>query len=142
MAQRLVFEVEVVSDSVDGVSARPENSREVGVGNVAVFDRRPINKASEKRIVPAVLLPRLGDGDGLLFHNRLSDTVDQSRPTTKNTFHFGDGHFVVISSEMVIKGEDRPEPRGVVEKLARDTDAVKFDVIRLTFPFQKTRVEK
>ena len=90
MAQRLVFEVEVVSDSVDGVSARPENSREVGVGNVAICNRRLVNQASEKRIVLDVLLPRLGDGDGLLFHNRLPDTVDQSRPTTKNTFHFRD----------------------------------------------------
>ena len=57
MAQRLVFEVEVVSDSVDGVSARPENSREVGVGNVAICNRRLVNQASEKRIVPDVLLP-------------------------------------------------------------------------------------
>ena len=60
-------------------------------------------------------------------------------PQPKNAFHFGDGHFVVISGEMVMKREDRPKPSGVVEKLARDTDAVKFDGIRLTLAFQKKR---
>ena len=60
VAQRPVFEVEVVSDSVDGVSARPEDSREVRVGNMAIIQRRLVNKPSEERIVPDVLFPDWG----------------------------------------------------------------------------------
>ena len=112
MAQRLVFEVEVVSYSVDGVPADGKESREVSVRNMPIFQGCLVDQSSEDRIIPDVLLSRFFEWNGLLFGDRFSNATDQCSSATKNAFHFGDGHFVVISSEMVIKGRIVPSQVG------------------------------
>ena len=89
MAQRIVFEVEVVCDSVDGVSARPEVSPEVRVGNVHFFQCRLVNQQTEKLVVRDDLLPRLGKMDNL-FDNRFLNGIYQSRSAPEQLFHFRD----------------------------------------------------